>query len=241
MNEHRTGLGLLTVFLCGVIGMSECNGDYVVLLHGLARSARSMRPLQRRLDAAGFQVINLAYPSRRHSLEHLAELVRAEVVAKLPEGEGTPVHMVTHSMGGIVLRQIQNDDPLPGLRRVVMLSPPNQGSEVSDGLRDWPLVRRLFGPAFRQLGTDSETGPSRYGPVDFELGVITGDRSINWINSFLFISGPDDGKVSLDAAKVEGMCDYRVVHVTHPFIMRKPEVMRLTVRFLQTGGFAAPK
>jgi len=208
--------------------------EHVVLLHGLARTSSSMGNLEEFLADRGYQVLNIDYPSRKHQIFELAKIVRNEVVSKT--GNAEKVHFVTHSMGGIILRCIQQNDPLPNLGRVVMLSPPNHGSEVVDALGKLWLFEFINGPAGRQLGTDGNSISKRLGKVDFELGVITGDRSINWINS-LIIPGKDDGKVSIESAKVEGMADFLIVHVSHPFIMKDKAVITQCLHFLQNGSF----
>jgi triacylglycerol lipase len=95
---------------------------------------------------------------------------------------------------------------------------------------------KVNGPAGLELGTHQDAVPNRLGPVKFELGVIAGDRSINWINS-LMVEGKDDGKVSVERTKVEGMKDHLVVHVTHPLLMRNNTVIESTIAFLKTGMF----
>ena len=139
-------------------------------------------------------------------------------------------------MGGILVRTIQKETPLENIGRVVMLSPPNQGSELADSLGELRLYDWINGPAGGQLGTDPDGYVNSLGPVDFELGVIAGDRSINWINSII-IPGKDDGKVSIERAKVEGMKDYKVIHATHPYIMKNNEAVTATIRFLKSGSF----
>jgi hypothetical protein len=118
-----------------------------------------------------------------------------------------------------------------------MLAPPNQGSEVVDRLGSWRVFTFINGPAGSELGTGATSTPNRLGPATFSLGVIAGNRSINWINSWL-IPGPDDGKVSLERAKLAGMTDYVVVATTHPFIMRKRVVIAQTLDFLREGKFS---
>ena len=92
------------------------------------------------------------------------------------------------------------------------------------------------GPAGGELGTGANSVPNRLGPLDFELGVIAGDRSLNWINS-LMIEGADDGKVSVERTKVEGMKGHVVVHATHPCLMKNRQVIDLTLAFLRDGQF----
>src|SRR5208283_4161142 len=122
------------------------------------------------------------------------------------------------------------------LGRVVMLAPPNQGSEVVDKLGWLFLFKWINGPAGSELGTGTNSTPKKLGPVNYAVGVIAGDRSINWINSLL-IPGRDDGKVSVERTKLAGMSDYIVIHTAHPFIMRNREAIRQTIQFLRTGGF----
>jgi hypothetical protein len=208
--------------------------EYVVLLHGLARTSSSMNGLKTFLSEQNYQVLNIDYPSRKHEISELAEIVRKEVVSKTSKiGK---VHFITHSLGGIILRYIQKHNPLPNLGRVVMLSPPNKGSEVVDKLGDLRIFEMINGPAGKQLGTDKNAVWQKLGKVDFESGIITGDRSINWINSMM-IPGKDDGKVSIESAKVDGMADFLVVHVSHPFIMKDKSVMAHCLHFLRNGSF----
>jgi triacylglycerol lipase len=208
--------------------------EHVVLLHGLARTSDSMKNLEQALATEGYQVLNIDYPSRKYDISELAKIIRKEIAFKTSGAE--KVHFVTHSMGGIIVRYIEKYDPLPNIGRVVMLSPPNHGSEVVNFLGDTWLFGSINGPAGKQLGTDQNSIPKQLGSVNFETGIITGDRSINWINS-LIIPGEDDGKVSVENAKVEGMADFIVVHVSHPFIMKDKPVITKCISFLRSGHF----
>jgi hypothetical protein len=105
-----------------------------------------------------------------------------------------------------------------------------------DHFGGWWAFRKVIGPAGQQLGTDKDSVPNQLGPVSFELGVIAGDRSINWMNSCM-IKGRDDGKVSVERTKVEGMQDHLVVHTTHPFIMKNRRVITSVIAFLRSGQF----
>lgn len=215
------------------------NPGVVVLLHGLARSADSMARMADALEAGGFRTCNIDYPSRHHPVEVLAREHVLPRVRECTETAGGPVHFVTHSLGGILVRQLAHDDALPRTGRVVMLSPPNHGSEVVDKLAFLPPFHWWNGPAGDQLGTGAKSVPNSLGPAPFETGIITGDRTINFFLSTL-IPGDDDGKVSLESAKLEGMADYLVVHASHPFIMRDSVAIRQTLHFLEHGRFSRP-
>lgn len=214
--------------------MTIQGAERVILLHGLARSSNSMTKMETALVEAGYQVSNIGYPSRKHRIEDLAKMVRKEVLETSDEGD--TLHFVAHSLGGIILRYIQKKDPLENLGKVVMLSPPNQGSEVVDKLGGWLIFKWINGPAGCQLGTDQNGFVKSLGAVDFELGVLTGDRSINLILS-LMIPGKDDGKVSVENAKVAGMNDFMILHVSHPYIMKNKTSIHQTIHFLHSGQF----
>ena len=210
----------------------------VILLHGLCRSDASMKKMESALTKAGFIVLNVDYPSRTAHIETLSEAAISGALDDTRLAECTKIHFVTHSLGGILVRSYFKRHEHAKLGRVVMLGPPNQGSEVVDSIGAWWFFKKLNGPAGNELGTDNESTPNTLGAVDFELGVIAGDRSINWINSMM-IDGPDDGKVSVERTKVAGMKEHSVVHATHSFMMNNNNVIELTIRFLTAGTFRA--
>lgn len=212
------------------------NQEYVILLHGLCRSGRSMIPIGQALSLAGYKVVNMEYPSRSATIEQLSDEAIGRAVEDCERQGATTIHFVTHSLGGILVRSYLARHTIPHLGRVVMLGPPNQGSEVVDQLGSWWLFRKINGLAGNELGTDKNSTPNKLGPANFCVGIIAGDRSINWINSLL-IPGRDDGKVSVERTKLAGMTDHMVIHATHPFLMCHRTAMRQTIHFLRTGRF----
>lgn len=210
--------------------------DYVVVLHGIARSAGSMQKISDHLQSHGFEALNLPYPSTDHSLEDLVEKIRAQV-NRFNKDKSRKIHFVTYSMGGLLARGLLNSNRPENLGRVVMLAPPNAGSEASDFWKDNWLYQKIYGPAGQQLTTDQTQVKNLLGNrADYELGIIAGDRSIDPVNS-LIIPGPDDGKVSVVNTRLEGMKAHVVIHATHTFIMNNKEAHRLTIRFLKHGDF----
>jgi len=209
-------------------------GEVVVVLHGLNRTSRAMGKMTDTLAQEGYTVLNCNYPSRSGSIAALAEGVHQDITPHLAQAEA--VHFVTHSMGGIVLRKMLKEHPLPNMGRAVMLGPPNQGSELADALGSWWAYRWVNGPSGDELGTSTNSIPARLGAPAFSLGVIAGDRTMNPLYSWI-IPGADDGKVAVERAKVEGMADFRCLHVTHTWMMRNPNVIRQTLHFLRNGCF----
>lgn len=193
-----------------------------------------MDKLEESLDEAGFNTINCHYPSTKFEIHTLAIDTISEALSNVPSNEN--VHFVTHSMGGILVRQYLSFYKIENLGRVVMLGPPNQGSEVVDRLMNVPGFKLLHGPAGTQLGTGQFSVPNQLGPANFEVGIIAGTRSINLVLS-QFLPGKDDGKVSVESTKLEGMKDHIEMPATHPFMMRNEKVIDEVIHFLQQGVF----
>lgn len=210
--------------------------ELVILLHGLARSQRSMEKIEKALTSDGYKVINLEYPSNKQTIEVLANTVLDTAIQQSKAISQSKIHFITHSMGGIVVRYYLKLHKLPNLGRVVMISPPNKGTELADNMVDIPFLRKIIGPAGKQLGTDKNSLPQRLGPVDFELGVIAGNKSINPFYSMM-LPGPDDGVVPVARTKVEGMSDFLVLPHTHPFITQSKDVIEQVIFFLEYGRF----
>jgi pimeloyl-ACP methyl ester carboxylesterase len=192
--------------------------------------------MHKALEQEGYSVVSVDYPSRTGTVQDLSDIAVGRAMADCRAWGARKIHFVTHSLGGILVRSYFARHPADEVGRVVMLGPPNQGSEVVDRLGSWWFFSFINGPAGQDLGTKSEALPNRLGPPQFPVGVIAGNRSINWINS-LIIPGPDDGKVSVERTKLSGMADHIVISTTHPFMMRNREVMRQSIRFLRTGSF----
>lgn len=221
----------LTLLLSPPALAAEC----VILLHGLARTEASMNTLAEALEAADYWVVNYHYPSTSQTIEELAQQAIEAGTAQCDPGSDK-VHFVTHSMGGILVRQYLHDNTIDKLGRVVMLGPPNQGSEVVDKLAAVPGFELINGPAGLQLGTGQWSVPNNLGPANFEVGVIAGSRSINLILSTL-LPDRDDGKVTVENTRLEGMRDHITLPVTHPFMMRNPTVIEQVIYFLRHGTF----
>lgn len=194
-----------------------------------------MERLAEHLREAGYAVHNVDYPSTRHTPEELVARVAAEEARCCREG-APRLHYVTHSLGGILVRAHLERAPPGNLGRVVLIAPPNRGSEIVDVLGDSALFEAVFGPTAPLLGTDEASLPNRIGPPRYETGIIAGTASINPVGSAM-LPGEDDGAVSVERAWLDGAADFVTVEASHTFIMQDDEVARQVVEFLRTGRF----
>lgn len=208
--------------------------DCVILIHGLGRSDTSMKSIEKTLTQADYTVINTRYSAKGKTVSELAQDVIPQALKQCPGN--TPIHFVTHSLGGILLREYLSQQTIPELNRVVMLGPPNQGSEVADTLKGSPLHFFLKNETVLELGTDKNSKPKTLSSIDAELGIIAGKQSINLILSSI-IPGRDDGKVSVENTKLEGMKDHIIVPINHTFMMKNREVITQITYFLEHGEF----
>jgi hypothetical protein len=211
--------------------------ETVVLLHGLARGPRSMGRIGDHLQEAGYDVHSLGYPTLQTPLEEALDVVRSGLQDCCRETRR--LHFVTHSLGGIMLR-VHLEEALPdNLGRVVMIAPPNAGSELADKLNHVWLLPRLLGPIAPRLGTDAHSLPNQLQPPRFEFGVIAGTRSVHPLG-WMWVSGVSDGTVALDRTKLPEMQDFIAVSNSHSWLLRDDEVAELVLAFLRDGAFPEP-
>jgi triacylglycerol lipase len=209
----------------------------VVLVHGLNRTSLAMKPLELFFKRSGYRVVNVSLPSRRCSVEELADhYLQRAMLSRIPS-DTARVDFVTHSLGGIVVRQYLSNHTLPNLGRVVMLAPPNDGSQIADKMKRSILGRWILGASGRQMGTGPSDLPRRLGPARFDVGVIAGDRSLNPVFGCI-LPRPNDGTISVESAKIAGMTDFLVVHSSHTFIMWRARTFRQALTFLERGHFS---
>ncbi len=218
-----------------LVSPSEYSNEYVILLHGLARSDKSFRKLASVLNKKGYHTINCGYPSRKYCIDALAQNAISDALSHCPEG--SKINFVTHSMGGILVRQYLSTNVIENLGRVVMLGPPNKGSQVVDSLRFVPGFKLFNGPAGIQLGTEIDSVPNKLGAANFDLGIIAGTRSINLILSMM-LPNQNDGKVSVENTKLAGMKDHICLPVTHPFMMKNNKAINQVLHYLSHGQFS---
>lgn len=196
--------------------------DYVVLLHGFWRTAKSMRKIEKVLTKKGYSVINVDYPSRREKIENLSNNYLKKCIEKQCTDKYKKIHFVTHSMGGIIVRYFLSKHKLTNIGKVIMIAPPNKGSKLADYLSTFSMLSTILGPALKQLRTAKNSLPNKIAPPEYPVGIIAGKY---------------DEKVHVESAKLKNMRDFILVPSTHTYIMDSDRVIKAVQRFLEEGKF----
>lgn len=209
--------------------------DCVVVLHGLGRSSWSMSRISTTLAQHGYGVVNETYPSRKASVRQLSQVV-GDAVDKCRASGAERISFVTHSLGGILVRAYFQDHVVAEAHRVVMLAPPNHGSEIVDAYAKNGWYRYFTGPAGQELGTDGDGIVKQLMAIPLEIGVIAGTKSMDpWFAHVM--PAPHDGKVSVASARLPEMRDFITVPYSHTFMASRSAVTAQIIQFLATGTF----
>jgi triacylglycerol lipase len=232
----------LSVLLALILALPSLNASAkpepacVVLLHGIGMRSYVMKRIESALRADGYRTVNISYPSRKMPFEELAgEYLPAQLkkhdVARAPQ-----LHFVTHSMGSLLVRKLIKDARPDNLGRVVMIGPPNQGSTAADAAKENVLLREYLGGNLVRLGTGEDAIVKTLGPADFDVGIIAGEVAINPVFGEA-LGGKNDGAVTIESAKLEGMKDFIVVPYSHTLMLWRGEVVNQVRAFLRDGRF----
>ncbi|MCO5143163.1 MAG: alpha/beta hydrolase [Oligoflexia bacterium] len=224
------------IFLVFLLPATSWSGDgCVILLHGLGRSASSMSKIENYMKKQGFVVWNESYPSTEKTIESLALIISNAI--QFCEGQNKEkIYFVTHSLGGVLVRQYYQEKADPRVEAVVMLAPPNKGSEVVDEYKKSWWFRRFLGKAGMQLGTDAKSLPNQLKAISLDIGIIAGTVSSDPWFSYLF-TGENDGKVSVESTKLDEMRAFVKMPVGHTFIMDSDEVIDQVYFFMLNKAF----
>ena len=200
----------------------------ILLIHGLWNRGWSMAAVAKRLRARGHSVMVFSYATRSDGLDgHADELHR--FISKAAPGE---LHLVGHSMGGLVILNMLSrfDDLPPG--RVVLMGTPVRGSRVVKRLENLPGQKLMFGKAaedllkgFRQLPANRQTGMIR-GTRAMGLGRVVGKHD-----------EPNDGSVGVSETQLEGLADSIELAVAHSEMLLSSEVVDQVEQFVLNGRF----
>lgn len=211
------------------------NPETVIVLHGIGKTNTITYLLAKRIAAAGFEVYNITYPSTEYTINDLVDILNNKLV-ELNLDKKEKLNFVGHSMGGLLIRGYLNKYRPKNLHRVVMIGTPNHGSELANYFKDWWIFKKKFGISGEQLGVDQKGLDGLFGPIYYDLGIIAGKTYINPIFSNI-IPGEDDGLVSIESTKLEGMKDHKVLNFSHTIGLFYTEVANEVIQYLKYGKF----
>lgn len=226
------------VILLSFIFVNNCLAqDCVILLHALGRSCQSMSSMAHSLVKSNYIVVNQPYPTTRKPIEILAKQNVSEMVNECQKYKPKKIHFVTHSVGGVVLRAYLQNSKLANIGRIVMLAPPNHGSQLADLLQHNIIFQIITGPTGQELTTSKTSIPNILNQVTrFEIGIIAGNFSFNPFMKMIF-HDENDGKVSVSSTRMKGMKDFLVLPVSHTFMTQNKLVIKEVSYFLENGKF----
>ena len=217
--------------------LPQAQHERVVILHGIGRTSLSMAKVARIFRHAGYKEDNLGYNSTRDVLRTIIDDVYNRI-RHYSDDENTQVHFVCYSLGCLVTRGIIEQHRPANLGRVVMLGPPNQGSELADYLKDHAVSNWLFGPVLPQLGTANRHMLEKLigADADYELGIIAGRNALDPIGAAI-IPDADDGRVPVERTKLHGMKEHLVVNANHTTLIINDAVIAQALHFIRNGHF----
>ena len=201
-----------------------------MVAHGLWNTGLEATLLRIRLAQQGFAVSQFHYRTVTALLAEVIDELRTAVLAR-----PAPVHLVGHSLGGLVILKLVDAHPELPLGRLVLLGSPVNGSAAARAAVQLPGASLLFGPL-----ADAELlrpEPRRW-RHPFEIGVIAGSSPISFARLFNRLPEPNDGTVTVDEARLEGATEHLVLPVSHTGMLIAPSVVRETAAFLATGRFS---
>ena len=203
----------------------------IVLLHGQRRTRLSMVVLGKRFRSAGYQTLNFPYNQTIHSLDEISGQLVEFIGQKVKTSD---YHLIGHSLGNVIIRNAFRKDYPDGLGKIVMLAPPNQPAHLAKCFKNNLIYRVFTGDSGQKLSEEKFYRDLPIPRVPF--GVIAGDKGQR-----LTFSEPNDGVVTVESTKLEGMADWVLLHHGHTFIMNCKDTFEHCVRFIESGRFKQPE
>lgn len=213
---------------------SDTEGErWVILIHGVLSSPLSMLKIENALKDSGYKTINFEYSSRKEPIDTVISRLHKEITGISGTGKNIgSINFVTHSFGGIIVRHYLEKHEVDNLGRFVMIAPPNKGSEWSSILLEIPFFDWLLGSASQNLKPEDIS----ISPPPCEFGIISGKSGLETgFNPLL--DGDNDGTVTVEETRLEGMKDFIVITGQHTVLLGLDKTVKNVLAFLETGNF----
>ena len=209
--------------------MKNDKTETVILIHGLWMGGFILLPHQRWLRTDGFIARRFSYPSWRGGLDENVRLL-SRFVNKTP---GTVIHLVAHSLGGLVALRMLSQESDTRIRRLVMLGTPYAGCHCGIALTKAPVLAPLVGRTLEDWFSLPHTEP----PLSLEVGVIAGTRSIGLGRIIPGLERPNDGVIAVDETRIATARDSISLNVNHSGMLVSRACAVQISSFLKTGNF----
>ena len=200
----------------------------IILVHGLWNRGWSMTAMAKRLRSRGHNVMIHSYPTRAETLDGHADDLHTFLLAN----KAHELHLVGHSMGGLVILNMfsRYDDLPPG--RIVLMGTPVKGASILKRLEKLPAQDFIFGKS-----RDSLLKGFQHTPQGRETGMIRGNRAFGLGQ---IVGGHDeasDGSITISETELDGLKDSIELNVSHSVMLVSSEVVEQVEQFLLHGEF----
>lgn len=202
--------------------------EAVLVLHGLWLNRLAMQFLAMKLDGAGFAASTFGYPSMEEGLDQNAARL-AHAVRAIPQGR---VHLVGHSLGGLVILRYLQDATDGRLGRAVLLGSPVAGSQSGARVAAHELGRPILGKSAALWDK-----PPAWSPRG-EVGMIAGNESFGLGSLLMPMQQANDGVVAVEETRMPGLADHIVLGVSHSGMLFSADVAHQVAAFLRDGRFS---
>ena len=214
--------------------LDDTQREITILVSGLLHHNGSFRKMAKSLKKDGFTPVTFCSSSYFATSDSNAKAL-AKILERLPENI-TKVNFVTVGDGALIVRKLLSADSKWNksikLGRIVMLAPPNQGLQITQNKKFYPLLRILAGKAFKYMRPDVAAKIPLL-PDDVDFAIVAFDRK----KGDRAGENNTDGLVRVSETKLKGMKDFIVFHSNHLSVTHAPGVVKAVSSFLTTGRF----
>ena len=213
----------------------KCLNEDVILVHGFARSSRDMRVLAKALRKQGYNTHQINYLSIRKNINNIQSNVFKQMMSIISNNTARKIHLVGHSLGGLLVRSYLAKHSIPNMGFVVIIGSPNKGTNFVDYYKQsWWF--KWFGDITHIFSAKQSAFLNSLPLPNYTLGVIAGNFNSKWQEHIL--PGPDDGLVPVKSTKIKGMKDFIIIENTlHRWLIYKRQVIDQVIYFLSHGRF----
>lgn len=213
-------------------------GETVILVHGLWTPAAVFSLHSHWLQRRGYRTRRFGYPSVRSTLSQNAHALQRFIA----ETSATEIHLVGHSMGGLIILELLATARDPRLRRAVFLGTPCLDSHCARRLVKVAGMPSLLGRSIMEwltrLPRSSPSPATTLFPEPvLEIGVLAGTRGVGLGCVVPGLPRPNDGVVAVAETRLPGAADFIALPVAHSQMLASPACAAQIAAFLESGRF----